>query len=41
MEFWVIPFIGIALFVIGVLSVVVVEYQDQKVRRFDGFRHMR
>ncbi len=41
MEFWVIPFIGIALFVIGVLSLVVVEYQDQKVRRFDGFRHLR
>jgi hypothetical protein len=38
MGFWVIPFIGFAAFVLGVLSLLVVEYQDQKVRRFEGFR---
>ena len=41
MGFWVIPFVGVALFVLGALSLVVVEYQDQKVRRFDSFRWMR
>ncbi len=38
MAFWVIPFAGFALFVLGGLSLMVVEYQDQKVRRFEEFR---
>ena len=41
MGFWLIPFIALALVVLGGLSLVVVEYQDQKVRRFEGFRHLR
>ena len=41
MGFWLIPFIGIALVVLGVLSMVVVEYQDQKARRFEGLRQLR
>ena len=41
MGFWVIPFVGFALLVLGVLSLVVVEYQDQKARRFDSFRGIR
>ncbi len=41
MGFWVIPFIGVALVVLGILSMVVVEYQDQKARRFEGFRQLR
>ena len=41
MGFWLIPFLGLACFVLGVLSLVVVEYQDQKIRRFDGYRWMR
>jgi hypothetical protein len=39
MGFWLIPFVGISILVLGGLSLVVVEYQDQKVRRFEGFRH--
>jgi len=41
MGFWLVPFIGVALVVLGGLSMVVVEYQDQKSRRFDGFRGLR
>ncbi len=41
MGFWVIPFVGVSLLVLGGLSLVVVEYQDQKVRRFDSFRQLR
>jgi hypothetical protein len=41
MGFWFIPFLGVSLVVLGVLSMVVVEYQDQKSRRFEGLRHMR
>jgi len=41
MGFWVIPFIGLALLILGALSLVVVEYQEQKTRRFDGIRWMR
>ena len=39
MGYWLIPFIGFSLVVLGVLSVVVVEYHDQKSRRFKGFRN--
>ncbi|MDP6777972.1 MAG: hypothetical protein QGI83_14535 [Candidatus Latescibacteria bacterium] len=41
MGLWVIPFIGVSVFVLGALSVVVVEYHDQKTRRFESFRQMR
>lgn len=41
MGFWLIPFAGIAVVVLGVLSLVVVEYQDQKTRRFEGFHGLR
>ena len=41
MGFWIIPFVGFAFFVLGALSLIVVEYQDQKTRRFDSFRQMR
>tara|TARA_B100000315_G_C14194166_1_gene414689 strand:+ start:47 stop:172 length:126 start_codon:yes stop_codon:yes gene_type:complete len=41
MGFWLIPFIGLAAVVLGGLSLVVVEYQDQKVRRFETFRQIR
>ena len=40
MGFWVIPFVGVSLVVLGVLSFVVVEYQDQKARRFESFRQI-
>ena len=38
MGFWLIPFAGISILILGALSLVVVEYQDQKVRRFEGLR---
>jgi len=41
MGYWVIPFVGLSLFVIGALSLVVVEYQDQRARRFDGLKSIR
>ena len=41
MGFWFIPFIGVSILVLGVLSMVVVEYQDQKSRRFDSFKSLR
>ncbi|MDP6042723.1 MAG: hypothetical protein QGG64_29505 [Candidatus Latescibacteria bacterium] len=41
MGFWFIPFLGVSIVVLGVLSMVVVEYQDQKSRRFDSFRSLR
>ena len=41
MGFWVIPFIGLSILILGGLSLVVVEYQDQKARRFEAFRDMR
>jgi len=41
MGFWLIPFVGIALVVLGVLSMIVVEYQDQKSRRFEALRQFR
>ena len=37
MGLWIIPFIGVSIFALGILSLVVVEYQDQKSRRFDSF----
>lgn len=39
MGLWLIPFVGLSVLVLGGLSLVVVEYQDQKVRRFEGFRN--
>jgi hypothetical protein len=41
MGFWLLPFIGVSMVVLGLLSMVVVEYQDQKSRRFDRFRGLR
>lgn len=41
MGLWIIPFIGVSIVVLGVLSLVVVEYQDQKSRRFDSFWNQR
>jgi hypothetical protein len=41
MGLWLLPFIGFAALVLGALSLVVVEYQDQKVRRFEAFRGRR
>jgi len=41
MGFWFIPFIGVSILVLGVLSMVVLEYQDQKSRRFDSFKSLR
>ena len=41
MGFWFIPFIGVSIVVLGILSMVVVEYQDQKSRRFDSFKSLR
>jgi hypothetical protein len=41
MGFWIIPFMGVALVVLGVLSMIVVEYQDQKSRQFEGLRQLR
>ena len=38
MGIWLIPFAGISILVLGALSLVVVEYQDQKVRRFGAQR---
>jgi len=40
MGFWVIPFLGVALLILGGLSLVVVEYQDQKSRRFEDFKQI-
>jgi len=41
MGFWLIPFVGVSIVVLGVLSMVVVEYQDQKSRRFESFKSLR
>ena len=41
MGFWLIPFVGISMVVLGILSLVVVEYQDQKARQFDVSRDLR
>jgi hypothetical protein len=41
MGLWLIPFVGISILVLGGLSLVVVEYQDQKARRFEGFRNLK
>jgi len=41
MGLWLIPFVGVALVILGILSMVVVEYQAQKTRRFEGLRHLR
>lgn len=41
MGFWFIPFVGISMVVLGILSLVVVEYQDQKARQFDASRDLR
>jgi hypothetical protein len=41
MGFWIIPFLGVSLVVLGILSMIVVEYQDQKSRRFEALRQLR
>jgi len=41
MGFWLFPFIGISMVILGLLSMVVVEYQDQKSKRFDRLRDLR
>jgi len=41
MGFWIIPFLGISLVVLGILSMIVVEYQDQKSRRFEALHQLR
>lgn len=40
MAYWFIPFAAISMIILGVLSVVVVEYHDQKSRRFDRLRNL-
>lgn len=40
MTFWMIPFGGAVFFVLFVLSLVVVEYQDQRIRKYDAFRRL-
>lgn len=39
MGYWVIPFIGLTIFILCALSLIVVEYQDQKARQFKNFRN--
>lgn len=41
MGLWFIPFVGVSVIVLGILSMVVVEYQDQKSRRFESFKSLR
>ncbi len=41
MEFWMIPFIVVSLLILFVLSLVVVEYQEQRIRRYDASRRLR
>ena len=38
MAFWLLPFVGFSALV---LSLLVVEYQDQRVRRFNGAKKLR
>ena len=41
MVLWLLPFVGFSALVLFVLSLLVVEYQDQRVRRFDGAKRLR
>jgi hypothetical protein len=41
MALWLLPFVGFSALVLFVLSLLVVEYQDQGVRRFDGAKALR
>lgn len=41
MAFWLVPFVAFSALVLFVLSLLVVEYQEQCVRRFDGARRLR
>jgi len=39
--FWLVPFVAFSALVLFVLSLLVVEYQEQCVRRFYGARRLR
>jgi hypothetical protein len=39
--FWLVPFVAFSALVLFVLSLLVVEYQEQRVKRFDGARRLR
>ena len=41
MALWLLPFVGFSALVLFVLSLLVVEYQDQRARRFDGAKRLR
>jgi hypothetical protein len=41
MLLWLIPFVAFSALVLFVLSLLVVEYQEQRVRRYDGARRLR
>ena len=38
---WLVPFIAFSILVLFVLSLLVVEYQEQRVKQFDGARRLR
>tara|TARA_Y100000588_G_scaffold92967_1_gene100510 strand:+ start:3021 stop:3155 length:135 start_codon:yes stop_codon:yes gene_type:complete len=41
MEFWMIPFVAVSVLILFLLSLVVVEYQEQRIRRYDVSRQLR
>jgi hypothetical protein len=41
MEFWMIPFVAVSILILFLLSLVVVEYQEQRTRRYDASRRLR
>ncbi|MEE2753445.1 MAG: hypothetical protein VX910_05640 [Candidatus Latescibacterota bacterium] len=41
MVLWLLPFVGFSALVLFVLSLLVVEYQDQRVRRFNVAKRLR
>ena len=41
MEFWMIPFVAVSVLILFLLSLVVVEYQEQRIRRYNASRRLR
>ena len=41
MEFWMIPFVAVSILILFLLSLVVVEYQEQRTRRYGASRRLR
>ena len=41
MEFWMIPFVAVSILILFLLSLVVVESQEQRTRRYDASRRLR